>query len=172
MKKIILISDTHGNLDNRLFQHLKESDEIWHAGDIGSLKVTDCLKKIAPLRAVYGNIDNNIIRREFEKEVYFECENIKVLITHIGGYPPKYSKKIKERLTKLKPNLFICGHSHILKIMYDDDYKLLHINPGAAGKEGFHKQKTIVLLEIQNTKIKNIKVADLGPRVKLTKSIN
>ena len=172
MKKIAIISDTHSFIDEKIYNLIANCDEIWHAGDFGfSNQIQNFIKKYN-IKGVHGNIDGNTIRSLYPKITKFTCEGVKVLITHIGGYPKKYKPEIIEEIKTYKPDLYICGHSHILKIMYDDDYKLLHINPGAAGKEGFHKQKTIVLLEIQNTKIKNIKVADLGPRVKLTKSIN
>ena len=119
MKQIVLLSDTHHQLDHRFFPYFKKTDEIWHAGDIGDLAVTDKLKKFATLKAVWGNIDNHIIRNEFEKIIYFKCEEINVMITHIGGYPGKYHKDIRQIIEKKKPDLFISGHSHILKVMYD-----------------------------------------------------
>ena len=172
MKKILLISDTHGYIDEKIVKYANNVDEIWHAGDVGDISVSDKLKKIKPLRGVYGNIDDQKIRAEFPLHNRFICEKVNVWITHIGGYPKKYNPKILEELKSNPPDLFICGHSHILKIMYDQEYNLLHINPGAAGREGFHKVRTIVLLEIHGKEIKNVQVAELGPRVKSTKSIN
>ena len=172
MKSIALLSDTHNYLDERIFPYLEQCDEIWHAGDIGNLDIIDHLKKFAKTRAVYGNIDNDTIRKELNKILMFKCEEVKVLMTHIGGYPKKYRPDIKDEIKKYKPDIYICGHSHILKIMYDQEYNLLHINPGAAGREGFHKVRTIVLLEIQGKQIKNLQVVELGPRVELTQHIN
>ena len=162
MKKIALLSDTHNSLDNRLFSHLSEVDEIWHAGDIGSLKITDTLKEYATIRAVYGNIDNAKIRSEFEETIIFKCEDVKVVMTHIGGYTGKYIKKIIPIIKHEKPNLFISGHSHILKVMYDKKYNLLHMNPGAIGNFGIHTVKTILCFNIDNNNIKNLKVIEFS----------
>ena len=165
MKQIALISDTHHTLDERFIHHFKEVDEIWHAGDIGSLEITDKLKKYAPVRAVWGNIDNSSIRSEFKEIIYFKCEEVKVMITHIGGYPEKYNKKALHMIKQANPDLFICGHSHILKVMYDKKYKLLHMNPGAIGDFGIHKVKTILCFSVNKKTIENLRVIEL-PRNK------
>ena len=165
MKKIILLSDSHHSLDERIFPHLKECDEIWHAGDIGDLKVTDKLKKYAPLRAVWGNIDSQEVRKEFQETTYFKCEELKVMMTHIGGYPGRYEKGVKEILEYKKPNLFISGHSHILKVMHDKKLDILHMNPGAIGNYGWHKVKTILAFNVEGKDIKNLRVIEF-PRGK------
>lgn len=165
MKKIILLSDSHHSLDERIFPHLKECDEIWHAGDIGDLKVTDELKKYAPLRAVWGNIDSQKVRKEFRETTYFKCEELKVMMTHIGGYPGRYEKGVKEILEYRKPNLFISGHSHILKVMHDKKLDILHMNPGAIGNYGWHKVKTILAFNVEGKDIKNLRVIEF-PRGK------
>ena len=160
MKKIILLSDTHHTLDERIFPHLKDCDEIWHAGDIGKLEVTDKLKKFAPLRAVWGNIDDHSARKEFRETTYFKCEQVKVMMTHIGGYPGRYSKGIKDILIRKQPNLFISGHSHILKVMHDKKLNILHMNPGAIGNYGWHKVKTILAFDVEGKDIKNLRVIE------------
>ncbi|MDA9808035.1 metallophosphatase family protein [Flavobacteriales bacterium] len=165
MKQIILLSDTHHTLDKRFFPHFKKADEIWHAGDIGGLEVTDKLKEFAPTRAVWGNIDNRTIRTEFKGNLYFKCEKVNVMMTHIGGYPGRYDKKILPLIEQTKPDLFICGHSHILKVMYDKKNKLLHMNPGAIGNYGIHKVKTILSFKIEGKDIKDLKVIEF-PRTK------
>ena len=165
MKKILLISDTHGYIDEKIIKYANKVDEIWHAGDIGNLSVTDKLKDFAPLRCVWGNIDNNTIRSEFKEILCFKCEEVNVMITHIGGYPKKYNKKILPLIEQKRPDLFISGHSHILKVMYDEKYKLLHMNPGAIGDYGAHKVKTILSFRINKKEIKNLKIIEL-PRYK------
>ncbi|MBT5859361.1 MAG: metallophosphoesterase family protein [Flavobacteriales bacterium] len=165
MKKIILLSDSHHSLDERIFPHLKECDEIWHAGDIGDLKVTDKLKKYAPLRAVWGNIDSQKVRKEFRETTYFKCEELKVMMTHIGGYPGRYEKGIKVILEDKRPDLFISGHSHILKVMNDKKLDILHMNPGAIGNYGWHKVKTILAFNIYGKEIKDLRVIEF-PRGK------
>ncbi|MAU37008.1 MAG: YfcE family phosphodiesterase [Flavobacteriales bacterium] len=160
MKHIILLSDSHGSLDERFFPYFKKADEIWHAGDIGDLTITDKLKEFSKLRAVWGNIDNQKIRSEFKKEIYFKCEDVKVMMTHIGGYPDKYNKRILPMIKKNKPNLFISGHSHILKVMYDKKNKLLHMNPGAIGNFGIHRVKTLLSFKINNDEIKDLNVIE------------
>ena len=161
MKNISLLSDTHSVLDERFIPHLKNSDEIWHAGDIGSLDVYDKLTKLSDVKAVYGNIDNHKIRIGLKSELFFKCEGVNIYMTHIGGYPGKYSKGVKEKIEKTNPNIFICGHSHILKIMNDKKNKLLFLNPGAAGNYGVHKVKTIIKFDIDEKKIKNLKIIEL-----------
>lgn len=160
LRKILLISDTHGHIDDKIIDYSKKADEIWHAGDIGNLKIIDELKNINKVRAVYGNIDNINIRKDLKRDLKFQIEDLKVLITHIGGYPPNYNKRIILELKKYKPDLFICGHSHILKIMYDKKFKLLHINPGAIGKYGFHQKRTMVRFKIDGKEIKNLEIVE------------
>jgi len=161
MKKIILLSDTHSVLDERFLPHLEDADEIWHAGDIGDIKVLENLEKTTKVRAVYGNIDNHIIRSATKEFINFKCEEVNVLITHIGGYPGKYTKGIQEKIQKLRPKLFICGHSHILKVIFDKRFNLLHMNPGAAGNYGIHKVKTILKFKIDKENITDLKVIEL-----------
>jgi len=161
MKKISLLSDTHSVLDERFIPHLKDSDEIWHAGDIGSLVIYDKLNEISKVKAVYGNIDNHQIRITLASEVFFKCEGLNIYMTHIGGYPGKYSKVVKEKIEKTKPDIFICGHSHILKVMNDKINNLLFINPGAAGNHGIHQVKTIVQFIINEKKISDLKIIEL-----------
>ena len=165
MKQIVLLSDTHHTLDERFFPHFKNADEIWHAGDIGSLEVTDTLKKYAPIRVVYGNIDDKTIRTEFKANLYFKCEKVNVIMTHIGGYPGRYNKKILPIIEQANADLFVCGHSHILKVMYDKKNQLLHMNPGAIGDYGIHKVKTILCFTIEGKEIKNLRVVEF-PRSK------
>ena len=160
MKRITLISDTHGTLDERFLPHFKNSDEIWHAGDIGSLDIIDQLSKIAPVKAVFGNIDNHIIRRTFKSTLLFKCQEVDVMMTHIGGYPKRYAKGIKDKLKQYKPNLFICGHSHILKVMFDKTNNVLHMNPGAIGNYGIHQVKTMIKFIIDKEKIKDLKIIE------------
>jgi putative phosphoesterase len=161
LKKILLLSDTHTHIDDRILHYASQADEIWHAGDIGSLEVSDSLKKIAPLKAVYGNIDSAEIRREFPLNQRFMCEQVDVWITHIGGYPGKYSPAIREEIKKDPPKIFISGHSHILKVMNDKQLNLLHMNPGAAGKQGFHKKRTMLRFKIDGAEIKDLEVIEL-----------
>ena len=161
MKVIAVISDTHHNLDKRIKKHLNDCDEIWHAGDIGSIEIIDELKKTAKVRAVTGNIDNHIIRRSLKEIELFKCEDIRVMLTHIGGYPGRYAKGIKERLEEYEPDLFICGHSHILKVMYDKKLKIMHMNPGAVGDYGIHKVKTILKFSVEKKEIKDLKVIEI-----------
>ena len=161
MKQICLISDTHGFLDERFLKHLKKCDEIWHAGDIGSREISDKLKEIAPLKAVFGNIDNHKIREEFPENLRFKCENIDVWITHIGGYPGRYDKRVREELQSNPPTLFICGHSHILKVINDKELGLLHMDPGAAGNSGLHKVKTMLCFKIDGKNISDLEVVEL-----------
>lgn len=162
--KIGLLSDTHGYLDSRLFQYFESCDEIWHAGDIGSEEVSDKLAKFRPLRAVHGNIDGGALKNQFPEDLWFECEGVNVWITHIGGYPPKYNPKTRLVLNQKIPDLFICGHSHILKVIRDKERGLLHINPGAAGLQGFHKIRTAVRFDVDAGKISKLEVIELGKR--------
>lgn len=160
MKKILLISDTHGYIDDRIIQYAKESDETWHAGDIGELKVVDELKKVTTLRAVHGNIDNSKIRAEYAENLRFKIEDMKIWITHIGGYPNKYNQRIRQEIYNDPPDIFICGHSHILKVINDNKLNLLYINPGAIGKHGFHHVRTMIRFEIIKSKIQNLEVIE------------
>lgn len=160
MTKILLLSDTHSYLDDKILKHVSEADEVWHAGDIGDLKVTDTIKKMKPLKAVYGNIDDHEARMEFPEHNRFKCEEVDVWITHIGGYPNKYNIRVKEEIQKNPPDIFICGHSHILKVMPDKKLNLLHMNPGAVGKHGFHSARTMLRFEIDGRDIKNLEVIE------------
>ena len=162
MTKILLLSDTHSYMDNAILKHARWADEVWHAGDIGNLKVTDALAKLKPLRGVHGNIDDHIIQKEFPENNRFFCEGVDVLITHIGGYPPKYNSRTRDIIKENPPKLFICGHSHILKIIFDKKYNLLHINPGAIGKHGFHKKRTMVRFDVNKDKVENLEVIEFN----------
>jgi putative phosphoesterase len=164
MTRILLLSDTHGHIDERILSYAAQADEIWHAGDIGSLEVTDALAKLKPLRAVYGNIDDAVARREFPLDNRFACEGVDVWITHIGGYPGKYQARVRETLLENPPKLFICGHSHILKVQYDKRFDLLHMNPGACGNTGFHQVRTMLRFAIDGKEIKDLEVVELGKR--------
>lgn len=167
MRKILLISDTHGYLDKGLLKHMQYADEVWHAGDIGTIELCLEIEKIKPLKAVYGNIDGQDIRTDYAENLIFDCEGVKILMTHIGGYPGKYPAKLKQLLLEHKPKIFICGHSHILKVMYDKELALLHMNPGAAGVHGFHTVKTAIRFEIEGSEIKNLAIIELGSRTSL-----
>lgn len=160
LKKILLLSDTHSYIDDRIIEYAKQADEIWHAGDIGDISVTDQLAAIKPLRAVYGNIDDQKARAEFPLNNRFTVENIDVWITHIGGYPGKYNPAIREEINSNPPKLFICGHSHILKVMPDKQLGLIHMNPGAVGKHGFQKVRTMLRFELNDGKIENLEVIE------------
>lgn len=160
MQKILLLSDTHSYIDDTIIKYVKQADEVWHAGDIGDLKVIDEIKKYKPLKAVYGNIDDTKARAEFPLNLRFQCEEVDVYITHIGGYPPKYNSWVKEALQNNPPDLFICGHSHILKVMPDKKLNLLHMNPGAVGKHGFHQKRTMLRFNIEGKNIKDLEVIE------------
>ena len=162
--KIGLLSDTHSHMDEAILRHLTGCDEIWHAGDIGSLEITDKLSAIAPVRAVYGNIDDHQVRSEFPEDLFFTVNKLSVYITHIGGYPGKYVPRVRPLLLEHKPDLFICGHSHILKIMPDKKNDLIHINPGACGHHGFHAIRTLVRFRIEAGKLHDVEVVELGKR--------
>lgn len=164
MTRILLLSDTHGHVDSRILEYAKQADEVWHAGDIGTWRVAEALQKARPLRAVYGNIDGDELRREFPLDQRFACEGVQVWITHIGGYPKHYKSRVREELKAHPCQLFICGHSHILKVMYDKDHELLHMNPGAAGKSGFHQVRTMLRFAIDGDQIKDLEVIELGKR--------
>tara|TARA_R110002049_G_scaffold3795_2_gene27465 strand:+ start:10549 stop:11040 length:492 start_codon:yes stop_codon:yes gene_type:complete len=160
MIKILLLSDTHSYIDDTILKYVKQADEVWHAGDIGDLEVTDAIKKLKPLKAVYGNIDDKNIRKEFPENNRFMCEGVDVWITHIGGYPKAYNVLIRDEIRANPPKLFICGHSHILKVMPDKTLNLLHMNPGAVGKHGFHKVRTMLRFTISGSKIDNLEVIE------------
>ncbi len=162
--KILLLSDTHSHIDEKILKYVNQADEVWHAGDIGDLKVTDAIEALKPLRAVYGNIDNYQIRNQFPENQRFVVEGVDVWITHIGGYPKRYSPKVKQKIYHHPPKLFISGHSHILKVMNDKDLDLLHMNPGAIGIHGFHQKRTMLRFEINQAKIENLEVIDFGKR--------
>ena len=165
MKKIGLISDTHGFLDGAVFTHFAQSDEIWHVGDFGA-DVAEKLAAFKPLRGVFGNIDDKKITSDFPEHNRFMCEGVDVWMTHIGGYPGRYSKSVTPEIFNNPPKLFITGHSHILKVMFDDKIKCLHINPGAAGKQGWHKVRTLIRFTIDGEKIENLEVIELANRLK------
>jgi putative phosphoesterase len=167
MKKIGLLSDTHGYIDDRILHFFKDRDEIWHAGDWGSIEVSDKLSSVTKVRGVYGNIDGREIRLVYPESNRFVIEELDVWITHIGGYPGKYAINVREQLKANPPDLFICGHSHIIRIEKDQKLNLIYINPGAAGISGFHKVRTLVLFEINKSKLENMKVVELGARGEL-----
>lgn len=161
--RIGLISDTHGYLDPAVFKYFEKCDEVWHAGDFGE-GVAESLKTFKPLRGVYGNIDSRKLRIDFPEKLYFNCEGKNILMIHIGGSPGHYYPQAEKEISIHHPDVFICGHSHILKIMQDQKHKMLYINPGAAGKHGFHKMRTLIRFEIQNRKIENMEAIELGLR--------
>ncbi len=164
MKKILLMSDTHGYIDEQILKYVKLCDEVWHAGDIGSFEVVDAIKNLKPLKAVFGNIDDAKIRTEFKENIRFMCEELDVWITHIGGYPDNYDLRIKEAILNYPPKLFITGHSHILKVMYDNKLKLLHMNPGAVGKTGFQFVRTMLQFKVSGQEISDLNIIELEKR--------
>ncbi|MGZ5196669.1 MAG: metallophosphoesterase family protein [Kaistella sp.] len=164
MKKILLLSDSHSHIDERILDYAKQSDEIWHCGDFGNLEVVEQLEKIKPLRGVYGNIDGTEIRKIFPEVLRFQCEEVEVLMIHIGGYPGRYSPLAKKEIEEQAPKLFISGHSHILKAMFDKKNTLLHLNPGAMGKVGWHQMRTMMRFEINKDQIENLEVIELGKK--------
>lgn len=166
MKKIGLMSDTHGFVDPKIFEYFKDVDEIWHAGDVGGLEVIEVLEKFKPVRGVYGNIDDHKVRAAWPKNQVFELEGMKIVMTHIGGKPYKYSKDTVAALEGQGANVFVCGHSHICLVQFDKKIQALWMNPGACGYKGFHKTKTILRFEISNKNIQNMELIELGPRVK------
>ncbi|MFA5647338.1 MAG: metallophosphoesterase family protein [Bacteroidales bacterium] len=161
MKRIGILSDTHSHWDEKLANFFADCNELWHAGDIGNMETADTISGFKPLRAVYGNIDDSLVRTTYPEILQFSCEDVNVLMTHIGGYPKRYEKKIIPILRSQKPNLFICGHSHILKVIYDKDFELLHINPGAAGISGFHVVRTAIRLTIDGDKMKDLEILEI-----------
>ncbi|MBS1763839.1 MAG: metallophosphoesterase family protein [Bacteroidetes bacterium] len=165
MKRIALLSDTHSFLDEKILKYVHKADEVWHAGDFGNIEVSDILSKTKPLKGVYGNIDGHQIRAIHPLHQKFSCEGLNIWMTHIGGYPGHYAPQVKDEIKISKPDLFISGHSHILKVMPDKTIPgLLHINPGAAGIHGFHHIRTMVMFSIENKTIKDVDVIELGPR--------
>lgn len=167
MKKIGLLSDTHGHLDQGILNVLKDCDEIWQAGDVGSIQVIEQLKTIAPVKGVYGNIDGPDIRLVFSEFLVLDNYGIRTLILHIGGYPGRYSPRAKKLIKTYQPNLFISGHSHILKIIRDHNHNLIHFNPGACGHHGFHTMRTLILFSLDPNGIQEVQVVELGKRGKL-----
>lgn len=164
MTRIGLISDTHNYLDDAVLQHFSSCDEIWHAGDFGSYAIAEKLQQAKPLRGVFGNIDGQDIRSIYPETLIWDCEDVTVMMKHIGGYPPKYVPGVKDQIRKAGARLFVSGHSHILKIMYDEQLNCLHINPGAAGKQGWHKVRTAVRFTIDGANIKDCEVIELGKK--------
>lgn len=164
MTRIGLISDTHNYLDEAVFKHFENCDEIWHAGDFGTIELANQLASFKPLKAVYGNIDGNDIRTIYPEQLVFNCEDVKVMMRHIGGYPPRYNPDTKKELLIHQPQLFISGHSHILKVIYDDKINCLHMNPGAAGKQGWHKMRTLIRFVIDGKDMKDCEVIELGKK--------
>ncbi len=164
MTKVLLLSDTHSYLDDRILAYAAQADEVWHAGDFGNHNVIEQLQAVKPLRGVYGNIDSAEIRKGFPEVLRFRCEEVDVLMIHIGGYPGKYSPLTKAELEKQKPGLFISGHSHILKVMFDNKNDLLHLNPGAAGKVGWHQMRTMLRFTIDGAEIRDLEVIELGKK--------
>ncbi len=164
MTRIGLISDTHSFLDETIFEHCKHCDEIWHAGDFGNMEVINKLSAFKPLRGVFGNIDDASIRSIYPEDLFFTCEAVNVFIRHIAGYPGRYAPGVKDKILKNSSGLFISGHSHILKVMYDDQLQCLHMNPGAAGNHGWHQVRTIIRFDIDGKEMKNCEVIELGSR--------
>ena len=164
MKKILLLSDTHGHLDDKIIKYVNQADEVWHAGDIGKKEIINYLTELKPLKAVFGNIDDKEIRLITKEFLYFNYEKNKILITHIAGYPGKYNKNVNRLISIYEPNILVCGHSHILKVMYDKKNKHLHLNPGAAGISGFHNIRTMLRFKLDSDKIKELEIIELGKR--------
>jgi hypothetical protein len=164
MLTIGLLSDTHHFLDDNVFRHFESCDEIWHAGDFGTVEVAARLAAFKPLRGVYGNIDGQDVRSQYPEQLRWQSEGVNVFMTHIGGYPPRYNPAVKKQLTDHPVQLFICGHSHILKIIYDEKLQCLHMNPGAAGRQGWHKVRTLIRFVIDGNNMKDCNVIELGPR--------
>ncbi len=164
MLKIGLLSDTHSYLDDAVFKHFDKCDEVWHAGDFGTVEIIDQLKAFKPFKGVYGNIDNKDVRLECPEHLRFQAEQLDVWMTHIGGYPGRYAAQVKPEIVLNPPKLFICGHSHILKVQFDPKLQLLHLNPGAAGKQGWHKVRTLMRFEVNGDKIENLEVIELSGR--------
>lgn len=164
MKKILLISDTHSYIPESFFKYLKNADELWHAGDVGNVELIDELKKLIPLRGVYGNIDGDVVRKEFPEYKAMIVQGVKVLMLHIGGKPYRYSPRMRELMKHYNPEVVVCGHSHILRIEYDKKNKVLYLNPGALGRNGFHKVKTFLRFNLHEGKVSDMEVVELEPR--------
>ncbi len=164
MKRICLLSDTHGYIAPDMVKYLEECDEIWHAGDIGNIETADALAAINPLRAVYGNIDNHVVRSAYPLDSRFVCEGMDVFMTHIGGYPGRYEPRVRDTVQKAAPGLLICGHSHILKVIYDKHYGMLHLNPGAAGMTGFHKLRTLLRFTLDCGDIRELSIVEMAKK--------
>lgn len=162
--KIGLLSDTHGYLDHQVLSYFQDCDEIWHAGDIGSHELADTLENFKPFKAVFGNIDDPVMQRRFPEDLWFNCGELLVLITHIAGSPPNYNPRLKKILKDRTPDILVCGHSHILRVVKDPKYDLLYLNPGAAGNQGFHHMKTLLRFEIMGKEISEMQVVELGRR--------
>ena len=158
MKRIGILSDTHGTIIPQVFDFFKDVDEIWHAGDLGNITVAEQLDAFKPFRAVHGNIDDYIVRLQYPEDLFFQVEDVHVYMTHIGGYPGHYMPEVKIILEKKKPDLFVCGHSHILKVIYDKKLNLLHLNPGAAGNSGFQKKTTMIRFAIDGKQFKDMEI--------------
>ena len=171
MLRIGLLSDTHAYLDPTLFEHFKDCDEVWHGGDVGDVTVLDALENFKPVRGVYGNIDDTMVRARLPLNNFFELGGLRVLITHIGGYPGRYTPRLRSLLESERPDLYICGHSHILKVMPDKKRSLLHMNPGACGRHGFHRMRTVLRFCIKDQQIINLEVIELGLRGKIDGAI-
>ncbi|MFK8162756.1 MAG: metallophosphoesterase [Lewinella sp.] len=162
--KIGLLSDTHSYLDPKVFDYFKDCDEIWHAGDLGDVALIDQLEAFKPTRGVYGNIDDTAVRRRWPLNLEFTVEGLKVFITHIGGYPGRYTARVRQMLDEIQPGLYICGHSHILKVMMDKKRGVLHMNPGACGRHGFHTVRTLLRFDVKAGRVENLEVIELGSR--------
>ena len=169
--KIALISDSHSYIDHRTLSYLQDADEIWHAGDIGDLSVTNALPSGKVIRGVYGNIDDLTVQEHYSEWLEFESAGVRVLMTHIGGKPPRYAKGVKKRIQESKAQLFVCGHSHICKVEFDQELNCLYMNPGAIGQQGFHQMRTMLLFELENGKIQNLRVVELGRRGVFSKGV-
>ena len=171
LKKILVISDTHSYVDNKIINYVKQADQVWHAGDLGKIEVLEKIENICKTIAVYGNIDNQLIRGELKEYEIFYCEGVKVLMIHIAGKPPIYNQKTNSLIRNERPKILVYGHSHILKVRFDKKNEVLLINPGAAGRHGFHKKRTMIRFEIDGNSIKNMEIIELGQRSKLPDSI-
>jgi putative phosphoesterase len=169
--RIGLLSDTHGFLDENVFKYFEECDEIWHAGDIGKIEIITQLSDFKPLKAVFGNIDGQEIRKECPENLIFTHENMRIFITHIGGYPPQYTTRVKKLLNEIRPDIFVCGHSHILRVMSDKERELVMMNPGAAGFEGFHNVRTLLRFSLKDKKISDMQAIELGKRQRNAENI-
>ena len=170
MKKILLLSDTHGHLDQKIIKYINGADEVWHAGDIGTTVGADGISRLKPFKGVYGNVDGHELRSQFPENQIFRCEGVKVLMTHIGGYPGRYNARVKKLILEEKPQLYICGHSHILKVVQDRKNNLLHMNPGACGVHGFHQIRTLLRFELNQGKIEKLEAVELGQRGSISAS--